>query len=119
MSVTGFPQLFTDVVSAFDSQYLLGLSATAFRSDDQMTRLIYFYMGDPVHKVNQDELAASGAIVKPRVLVHKTDFDYNYRGDYQALITALTSHQGRNRQIIDDIAAAVRIGYRSNYTGGL
>ena len=100
--------LFTDVVSAFDSQYLLGLSATAFRSDDQMTRLIYFYMGDPVHKVNQDELAASGAIVKPRVLVHKTDFDYNYRGDYQALITALTSHQGRNRQIIDDIAAAVR-----------
>ena len=97
--------LFTDVVSAFDSQYLLGLSATAFRSDDQMTRLIYFYMGDPVHKIDQDELTASGAIVKPEVIIHPTDFDYRYRGDYQALITALTAHEGRNRQIIADIAA--------------
>lgn len=97
--------LFTDVVSAFDSQYLLGLSATAFRSDDQMTRLIYFYMGDPVHKIDQRELTASGAIVKPEVIIHPTDFDYRYRGDYQALITALTGHEGRNRQIIDDIAA--------------
>ena len=97
--------LFTDVVSAFDSQYLLGLSATAFRSDDQMTRLIYFYMGDPVYKVDQDQLTASGAIVKPKVIVSPTDFDYRYRGDYQALITALTAHEGRNRQIIDDITA--------------
>ncbi|MFN2354385.1 MAG: DEAD/DEAH box helicase [Desulfopila sp.] len=97
--------LFTDVVSAFDSQYLLGLSATAFRNEDQMTRLIYFYMGDPVHKVDQRELTASGAIVRPKVIVHATTFDYNYRGDYQALITALTAHEGRNRQIIDDIAA--------------
>jgi len=95
--------LFTDVVSAFDSQYLLGLSATAFRSDDQTTRLIYFYMGDPAYKVDQDLLEASGAIIKPRIIVNKTAFDYRYRGDYQALITALTQHQGRNRQIIEDI----------------
>jgi superfamily II DNA or RNA helicase len=102
--------LFTDVVSAFDSQYMLGLSATAFRSDDQMTRLIYFYMGDPVHKVDQGKLAASGAIVRPKVIVNATNFDYHYRGDYQALITALTAHEGRNRQIIDDIAAVTRAG---------
>ncbi|MEE4241901.1 MAG: DEAD/DEAH box helicase [Desulfopila sp.] len=102
--------LFTDVVSAFDCHYLLGLSATAFRSDDQTTRLIYFYMGDPVHKVDQGMLAASGAIVQPKILVKKTAFDYPYRGDYQALITALTSHQGRNRQILEDIAVVVREG---------
>lgn len=99
--------LFTDVVSAFDSQYLLGLSATAFRSDDQMTRLIYFYMGDPVHKISQEELTTSGAIVKPEVIIHPTNFDYRYRGDYQALITALTAHEGRNRQIIEDIVTVV------------
>jgi superfamily II DNA or RNA helicase len=96
--------LFTDVVSAFDSKYLLGLSATAFRSDDQLTRLIYFYMGDAVYKVDQDELAAAGAIVKPRFIAAKTDFTFRYRGDYQALISALTTHEGRNRQIIDDVA---------------
>ncbi len=102
--------LFTDVVSAFDCQYLLGLSATAFRSDDQTTKLIYFYMGDPVHKVDQNMLAASGAIMQPKILVNKTLFEYPYRGDYQALITALAAHQGRNRQIIDDIATVARSG---------
>jgi len=102
--------LFTDVVSVFDSRFLLGLSATAFRSDDQMTRLIYFYMGDPVHKVDPGELAASGAIIKPKLLIKKTNFEYGYRGDYQALITALTAHQGRNRQIIADIATVAGKG---------
>lgn len=97
--------LFTDVVSAFDSHYLLGLSATAFRSDDQLTRLIYFYMGDPVHKVDQQELTDTGAIVRPKFIIAKTDFTYRYRGDYQALISALTQHQGRNLQIINDVVA--------------
>lgn len=100
--------LFTDVVSGFDSQYLLGLSATAFRSDDQMTKLIYYYMGDPVFKVDQDELAASGAIVRPQIFVSKTEFDYGYRGDYQALISALTKHEGRNGQIINDVERVAR-----------
>ena len=95
--------LFTDVVSVFDSQYLLGLSATAFRSDDETTKLIYFYMGDPVYKIEQEELSASGAIVKPTLIVNKTHFDYRYRGDYQALITALTADVARNQQIIDDV----------------
>jgi len=45
--------LFTDVVSHFDSHYLLGLSATAFRSDDGLTRLIYYFMGDRIHKVDR------------------------------------------------------------------
>ena len=95
--------LFTDVVSAFDCHFQLGLSATAFRSDDGLTRLIYFYMGDRVFQVDQQELADSGAIVKPVIVRAATTFAYNYRGDYQALLKALTSHEGRNRQIIDDI----------------
>ena len=100
--------LFTDVVSHFDSHYLLGLSATAFRSDDGLTRLIYYFMGDSIHKVDQDELKTSGAILKPRLTRRETPFTFHYRGDYQALIRALTSHQGRNLQIIEDICAVVR-----------
>ncbi len=99
--------LFTDVVSCFDSHYLLGLSATAFRSDEGMTKLIYYFMGDRVHTVDQMHLKVTGAVLKPRIIRRTTGFTYAYRGDYQALITALTRHEGRNRQIVDDIVQAV------------
>lgn len=95
--------LFTDVVANFDCHYLLGLSATAFRSDDGLTKLIYYFMGDRIHKVDQGELQATGAIVKPQLIRQPTLFSYNYRGDYQALIKALTRHEGRNMQIVADI----------------
>lgn len=102
--------LFTDVVSRFDCHYLLGLSATAFRSDNQLTRLIYYFMGDRLHRVDRDELKATGAIIKPRVIRTATPFTYRYRGDYQALIKALCVHEGRNLQILGDILTVVREG---------
>ncbi len=95
--------LFTDVVSNFHGHYLLGLSATAFRNDEGLTKLIYFYMGDRFHQVNQGELQATGAIIKPELVRRKTRFRYQYRGDYQPLITALTQDAGRNKQILDDV----------------
>lgn len=100
--------LFTDVVSHFDCHYLLGLSATAFRNDDGLTKLIYYFMGDRIHQVDQDELKETGAVVRPKVLRRPTSFDYNYRGDYQALIKALTIHQGRNLAILNDIERQVK-----------
>ncbi len=100
--------LFTDVVSRFDCYYMLGLSATAFRKDDQTTKLIYYFMGDRIHQVDKNELKESGAIVKPQLVRRKTTFAYRYRGDYQPLITALTRHEGRNLQIIEDVVAVAR-----------
>ncbi|SDO74670.1 DEAD/DEAH box helicase [Desulforhopalus singaporensis] len=97
--------LFTDVVSVFDCHFLLGLSATAFRSDGEMTKLIYYFMGDRIHRVERDELMATGAILSPEIIRRGTSFSYRYRGDYQALIKALVGHEGRNRQILDDIIA--------------
>lgn len=102
--------LFTDVVSKFDCTYLLGLSATAFRRDDEMTKLIYYFLGDRIHKVDQSELQATGAVLKPEHIPIKSDFDFNYQGDYQALMKALTEHQGRNRKIIDDVVRIVTSG---------
>ena len=95
--------LFTDVVNRFDCWYLLGLSATAFRSDEGMTRLIYWFMGDRIHQVDQESLAATGAVLRPELVPRITPFSYAYRGDYQPLIKALVRHQGRNRLILDDI----------------
>ena len=100
--------LFTDVVSNFSGHYLLGLSATAFRSDEGLTKLIYFYMGDQFHKVDQEELHACGAIVKPELVRCKTTFRFHYRGEYQPLITALVKDEERNQQIIDDVARESR-----------
>ncbi|MBU1139999.1 MAG: DEAD/DEAH box helicase [Proteobacteria bacterium] len=101
--------LFTDVVSNFGGHYLLGLSATAFRNDEGLTKLIYFYMGDRIHQVNQGVLEATGAVVKPELIRRKTAFRYRYRGDYQPLITALIQDAGRNQQIIDDVVRVSRM----------
>ncbi len=100
--------LFTDVVSGFGGHYLLGLSATAFRSDEGLTRLIYFYMGDRFHRVDQEELQATGAIVKPELVRRQTMFQYRYQGDYQPLITALVKDVDRNQLIINDVAKVSR-----------
>ncbi|PIE58783.1 MAG: helicase [Desulfobulbus propionicus] len=99
--------LFTEVVSQFDSHYLLGLSATAFRREDELTCLIYHFLGDSIHRVNQAELQASGAILKPVHIARKTDFTYHYTGDYSALVKALTGDKKRNKKIVDDIRQAV------------
>lgn len=94
--------LFTDVVTAFDCKYSLGLSATAFRRDG-LTRLIYFYLGDRSHKVDPQKLYISGAVLKPEFVQRPTEFRYVYRGNYQALLKALTTNTARNQLIVDDI----------------
>ncbi|MDZ7642486.1 MAG: DEAD/DEAH box helicase [Desulfurivibrio sp.] len=96
--------LFTDVVTAFDCRYMLGLSATAYRRDG-LTRLINYYLGERVHRIETDELQRSGAILKAELIQRPTAFRYPYRGNYQALLKALTGDRERNRLIAGDIAA--------------
>jgi len=100
--------LFTDVVSAFDCRYMLGLSATAFRREDGMTRLIHIAMGDRVHTVDSRMLAASGAVVRPRLEQRPTGFVYGYQGEYPKLIKALARDAGRNRLIVTDMLQLIR-----------
>jgi superfamily II DNA or RNA helicase len=101
--------LFTDVVTAFDCRYALGLSATAFRRDG-LTDLIHIYLGERTHRVNQDRLHLSGAVLKPEYLLRPTDFAYNYRGNYQNLMKALTTNRDRNRLICTDILSELARG---------
>jgi len=103
--------LFTEVVTGFDAFYMLGLSATAFRREDGMTRLIYTYMGDRVHRVDGRVLAASGAVVRPDFVQRETGFSYGYRGEYAKLIKALAKDEERNNQIAGDIAAMIHKGH--------
>ena len=98
--------LFTEVVTAFPCRYMLGLSATAFRRDG-LTRIISFYLGDPVHRVDPERLHTSGAVLRPEFIQHPTGFTFNYRDNYQKLMTSLTTDEPRNQQIADDVAAEV------------
>jgi superfamily II DNA or RNA helicase len=95
--------LFTEVVTRFDSYFMLGLSATAYRREDGLTRLIYLYMGDRSHQVDPKKLRESGAVLKPEIIQKVTDFKYVFRGNYQALMNSLTKNAARNQQIVDDI----------------
>ncbi len=94
--------LFTEVVTGFPARYALGLSATAYRREDVLTRLIYLYMGSRSHQVDPRQLMETGAVLRPRIELRNTGFSYNYRDDYPALMSALTTDEGRNRQIADD-----------------
>ena len=96
--------LFTEVVSAFDCRYMLGLSATAFRREDGMTRLIYMAMGERVHQVDSRLLAASGAVLRPVLDQRPTIFSFGYQGEYAKLIKALANDRQRNHQIVEDIS---------------
>ncbi len=95
--------LFTEVVQRFDSYFMLGLSATAYRREDGLTRLIYLYMGDRSHEVDPRKLAESGAVMKPEFIQRSTDFRYVFRGNYQSLMNSLTKNEARNQRIAADI----------------
>jgi superfamily II DNA or RNA helicase len=95
--------LFTDVVSFFDGKYSLGLSATAYRREEVLTKIIYFYMGERVWQIDPQTLRDDGAILKPEILPRPTGFSYRYRDDYAAMMTALTLAGPRNSPSADDV----------------
>jgi superfamily II DNA or RNA helicase len=103
--------LFTDVVSAFDAWYMLGLSATAFRREDGMTMLINTYLGDRAWAVDSAALLESGAIVRPEFIQKHTTFTHPFFGEYSKLIKVLAENEPRNTQITGDIAALLDKGH--------
>lgn len=100
--------MFTETVQAFDSKYMLGLSATAYRRDG-LTKLIYLTLGDRVYQVNPKELRKSGSVLTPEVIQRQTLFRYKYRDDYQAMMTALTESRSRNLQIVRDVIEQAKV----------
>lgn len=103
--------LFTDVVSSFESYFMLGLSATAFRREDGMTPIIYTYMGDRLHAVNPRVLEESGAVVRPDFIQKPTEFKFVFRGDYAKMIKSLAKNEKRNALIAADVADIIWSGH--------
>jgi len=102
---------FTEAVTAFDSKYMLGLSATPYRRDG-LSRLIFWHLGDVVHEVDKEDLLQTGDIVPAEVVIRETDFRSlcNPSEEYTAMLTELTRDPERNQLIASDIAAEAKNG---------
>jgi len=100
---------FTEAVTAFDSKYMLGLSATPYRRD-HLSRLIFWHLGDVHHEVDQAELVATGAVLPAEVIVRPSHFKpyHDPVGEYSQMLSELTADTGRNLLIAEDVAREAR-----------
>lgn len=96
---------FTEGLKHFDARYLLGLSATPWRRD-RLSRLIYWNVGDVVHKIEQDFLMDSGDVLRAEVITRPTDFrtTFDPSGEYSLMLSQLTQDMKRNKLIAHDVA---------------
>jgi superfamily II DNA or RNA helicase len=100
---------FTEAVTAFDSKYMLGLSATPWRRD-QLSRLIFWHLGDMHHEVDGAQLVAEGAVLSAEVVVRETLFKpyHDPVAEYSQMLSELTGDTARNLLIAEDVAQEVR-----------
>ena len=91
-------------MSAFDSKFMLGLSATPWRND-RLTRLIYWHLGDRVHEIERTALMDSGDVLRAEVIIRETDFvsSWDASENYSQMLSELTQDRERNEQIINDV----------------
>jgi superfamily II DNA or RNA helicase len=94
--------LFIETVAAFDSRYMLGLSATPFRHEG-LDKVIGWYIGAHRVKVDMEILQNVGAVLRPKIIKRKTTFWYPYYDNYSNMISALTHDTNRNELIASDI----------------
>jgi superfamily II DNA or RNA helicase len=95
---------FTEAVTAFDSRYMLGLSATPYRRD-RLSKLIFWHLGDLHHQVDAAELVASGQILDIDVVFRPTEF-VAYAdpvSEYSTMLSELAHNDLRNRLIAADV----------------
>jgi superfamily II DNA or RNA helicase len=96
---------FSEAVKAFDSRYMLGLSATPWRRD-RLSRLIWWYLGDKVHEVDRDALIDAGHVLEAEVIWRHTAFEPNHdpSTEYSRMLSELTEDPDRNALIASDVA---------------
>ena len=102
---------FTEAVTAFDSKYMLGLSATPWRRD-KLSKLIFWHLGDVHYEIDKEDLQETGDILKAEVVTRETNFiPYNDGTfEYSRMLSELTQSELRNNLICGDISAAARNG---------
>ena len=85
---------------------MLGLSATPYRRD-QLSKLIFWHLGDKHHQVDKSQLIESGDVLPVRPVIRKTNFVSHFDPitEYSKMLRELAADTERNKQIAGDIAA--------------
>ena len=96
---------FTEAVTGFDSNYMLGLSATPWRRD-KLSKLIFWHLGDVHHEVDKKHLIETGDVLPAEVIVRQTSFKpyYDPVNEYSKMLSELTADTDRNVLIAGDVA---------------
>jgi len=96
---------FTEAVTGFDSQYMLGLSATPWRRD-KLSKLIFWHLGDVHHEVDKKYLLKTGDVLPAEVITRDTDFKpyHDPVTEYSKMLSELTADTQRNMLIAADVA---------------
>jgi superfamily II DNA or RNA helicase len=97
---------FTEAVSSFDSQFMLGLSATPYRRDE-LSKLIFWHLGDMHHQVDKSRLIETGDVLPARVIFRETNFATRCDpvNEYSRMLAELAADTERNLLIAFDVAA--------------
>jgi superfamily II DNA or RNA helicase len=97
---------FTEAVSCFDSQFMLGLSATPYRRD-QLSKLIFWHLGDMHHQVDKSRLIETGDVLPAKVIFRETNFATRLDpvNEYSRMLAELAADTQRNLLIASDITA--------------
>ena len=98
---------FTEAVRAFDSQYMLGLSATPWRRD-RLSKLIFWHLGNVHCEIASDSLVKSGDVLGAEVILRETEFRpyFDPVSEYARMLSELTEDKERNLLIAADVADA-------------
>ena len=100
---------FTDAVTEFDARYMLGLSATPFRRDN-LSKLIFWHLGDVHHSVDKSRLIQEGHILKAEIIFRETKFEpyYDPVNSYSKMLLELTMSDERNHLIVMDVIKEIQ-----------
>ncbi|MBI3920009.1 MAG: DEAD/DEAH box helicase family protein [Armatimonadetes bacterium] len=96
---------FVRVVRQLPARFVLGLTATPQRADG-LERLIYFHLGDLIHRVAPVEVVPE-PLPEPTIVIRQTHFDCDeaVAEHFQRLGAALVVDENRNRLIAADVIA--------------
>jgi superfamily II DNA or RNA helicase len=100
---------FSEAVVNFDARFMLGLSATPWRRDN-LSRLIFWHLGDVHHEVDKAGLVAAGEVLPAEVMIRATRFRpfHDPVNEYSKMLSELTGDTERNLLIAQDVAGEVR-----------
>ncbi|MGD8882534.1 MAG: DEAD/DEAH box helicase [Desulfobacterales bacterium] len=95
---------FTEAVSSFDSQFMLGLSATPYRRD-KLSKLIFWHLGDKHHEVDKSQLIETGDVLPAKVILRETNFKTRHDPvtEYSKMLAEIASDTERNILIASDV----------------